>query len=147
MSDAEDLYEWEFHPSTRKWMKNKSFVTFEHHCGWLEEVVNSSDIKLFICSIEGYGNIGVVRVDKTDKEGEVMIGITISPSKRGNGFSSICLSKVMDFVAMELWDTTKYVAEILKENVASFRAFEKVGFQLLGETEESYFLTKVWSVE
>ena len=145
-SDAKDLYEWEFHPSTRKWMKSKSHVTFEHHCVWLEKVINSLDIKLFICSIEGYGNVGVVRVDKTDKNGEVMIGITISPIHRGKGFSSTCLNKVMEFVAMELWETKKYVAEILKENVVSIRAFEKVGFQLLCETKQSKFLTKVWSL-
>jgi len=142
LSDSKDIYNWEFHPSSRKWMRNKNVISFEKHQLWLKNYLKKVDSKLFICQNKDLEKIGIVRVDKNDKTNEISIGITIDPLKRGKGFASECLHKVIEYVSLNLWINRTFIAEIMNNNIASLRTFEKVGFKFFGESDNFYIYKK-----
>ena len=140
--DCKDVYDWEFHPSTRVWMRNTKVVAFEEHEKWFSSALISENMKLLICSTLTDGKIAVVRVDRGQEFDDIEIGITIAPAMRGKMLSKPCLNSSIEFVVNNIWNCKKFVAEISKENLVSKRAFESAGFRLFKQSEEYLYLSK-----
>jgi len=143
MEDASDIYEWEFDPSTRKWMQNQEKVEMSEHLSWLASVIANKDIHLLICLKNQKFKVAVIRIDRNLNNKSVEIGITVNPDFRGQGIGKYCLTEAMYFVQKHIWKTNEFIANIKKGNLASINLFSSVGFVKYSETSDTITLNKI----
>ena len=122
---------WRNNEITRKYSKNKDFITYDKMQWILEIVYFMSELKPYIAKInnEPIGFIGFIKNDK-----DIFISININPNFRGNGYGSAMLKRVLEKIDKGV--TIK--AEIIKDNIASIKLFEKCGFELINTKNDLF---------
>ena len=73
-----------------------------------------------------------------NERGEVEIGYGIDPAYRSRGYTTEAVSALVDW-ALRQPRCTSVTAETHKSNTPSIRVLQKIGMQLVSETEEAYF--------
>ena len=122
---------WRNNEITRKYSKNKEFITYDKMHWILENVYFMSELKPYIAKInnDAIGFIGFIKNDI-----DIFISININPNFRGNGYGSAMLKEVLDKIDKGV--TIK--AEIIKDNIASIKLFEKCGFELINTKNDLF---------
>ena len=128
LTDGREIYDWEFHPTTRKWMVNSNHVSLEEHLNWLQTFLSLKNSYLLICEIEQGPKVAVVRVDLENENHNIEIGITVDPNLRNKGLGKACLINAMDFIARQISRPDLFIAKVKKENLLSIKLFEGLGF-------------------
>lgn len=123
IEDLENTYDWATDPSVRQNSFNSEEIKFENHKKWFEEKIRS-EASLFLIFEVDMEKIGLVRFDKNSDH--FIIGITVAPNQRGNGYASQMLIKALG--EFSNWTRSPVFAYIKQENIASIRAFQKAGF-------------------
>ncbi len=149
-SDSENLWKWRNDPITREFSRNSDEIPWESHVKWYGKALENPSKKIFVGVSEGVG-IGRIMFDRL--EGNIAeTGIVIAPEGRGKGHGSeLIRSSSERYFSIEN-GVDEILAEILKINPASIRAFEKAGYvkregyQRYGDERDNkyyfYFLTR-----
>ena len=126
MEDGQITYEWANHPHTRQFAFNTDFISYESHFKWLQGKLGgrSCIYKLLIREAEP---IGSLRVDVNDSEG--LINYLISPKWIGKGYGRKILELGVASITREKPEIKTFRGMVKKENIASIRIFEKLGFE------------------
>ena len=140
LSDSEDSYQWEFDPSTRKWMSDTSVVSYTKHLEWLEEKLKDENFCLLIIN-DGYFKVGIIRCDVSNCYRKAEIGITLNPNARGKGYSKQCLELGMSFIRENRWQVSVFTSTIKSDNIISQKIFNDVGFEFI-EKNNGFHLFK-----
>jgi RimJ/RimL family protein N-acetyltransferase len=134
-SDAELTFSWANDPETRANSFSSGSIDFGEHLQWWNEKMESPSAKYFIGEL-GTQVLGLVRFDV--KEDFSVIGITVAPEVRGLGYAKIMLEvackRYFSLFSKPVW------AWIKEENHASIKAFERTGFNKIGEELIGNFL-------
>ncbi|OOE85078.1 UDP-2,4-diacetamido-2,4,6-trideoxy-beta-L-altropyranose hydrolase [Salinivibrio sharmensis] len=123
--DIELIYEWQSLPSTRKYFNNSKVPTYAEHSQWMNKVIESASIDLFVIT-KGDTNIGTIRVDKKNGKLEGDISILISPEFHSMGFAKLAL-----FEIKKIFKSYQLNAYVHKDNISSQFLFERAGFKRL----------------
>jgi len=126
IDDLQITYDWANHPHTREFAFNKDFISIETHSKWFRGRLNDGDCiyKIFIRDAEP---IGSIRFDINDGEG--LINYLISPDFIGKGFGKKLLESAISNLGIERSEIKTLRGLVKKENIASIRIFEKLGFE------------------
>lgn len=121
IDDAETLFNWANEPNVRKNSIYQEPIIWENHLRWFEAKLKDPNSKIFILKSKQI-SIGQVRIDLVD--GLWNIGFSIDAKFRGNG-----LGKQIIMLLLNRFDSYKFKAIVKKNNKASARIFNLLGFQ------------------
>lgn len=133
---SRDIWLWRNDPLTRAMVRNSDYVEWNTHKKWYSKMLEDRG-HLLLYGVLGENGIGVVRFDRFNKD-LAEVSININPDYRKKGLSSELLLKSC-IVAFEKLGVIKLFAEIKKDNFASQKAFEKIGFLKVEEEKNIYF--------
>jgi RimJ/RimL family protein N-acetyltransferase len=125
-SDREALFHWRNHPSVRQHSIHSDEIPWEVHCQWFEQILGHPQRLLLVGETED-DPVGVLRYDLND--GAALISVYLVPERMGQGFGALLLMAGSEWLRGHYPSIQQVVAEILPDNAASIKAFEKAGYQ------------------
>lgn len=133
LDDSSDVLIWRNDPLAITMSINEISVSDKEHAKWFPQTLDSDQCVHLLGEVTdvdgGIRKIGVCRFDR-EAETRWRISINLNPTFRGQGLSKPFLGQSIAF-----WeDNTKpqrvtLVAEVRETNVASFKIFERNGFE------------------
>jgi RimJ/RimL family protein N-acetyltransferase len=127
-----DLYHgWANDPAVRAQSFNQGAIPYDTHCAWFRRRVAATDGLMLVVEEAGSGEpVGQVRFE--DVPENATVGLSIAASQRGKGLAAEMLSQAT--AEFQRRHPVRGVrAQIRLENTASRRAFEKAGYNLVGQ--------------
>lgn len=125
--DIAIVYEWQRHPSTRRFALNREIPSWEEHSCWMADKLRSYKDYFYIVREVSTGmRVGGVRLDKIDDG--YLISIFIDPYRYGQGIATEAL-KLID----ELHGDSLITAAVLRNNVASQQLFLNAKYKRVSE--------------
>lgn len=115
------LLEWANDKTVRSNSFSKEQISISDHFNWFNAKINNVGTFIYILTDLYKSYIGQIRVDKVDDFFE--IDYSISKVYRGRGFGI----KIVKLLLREL-GSVNYIAKVKKENLASQKVFNKLGF-------------------
>lgn len=136
--DATLLFDWRNDPDTYLFYRNPNPITWAEHAAWFNKKLSQLNGVILIAE-DSEGPIGYVRSDPINNS-ESELSWAIAPERRGQG-----LEKKMLQLAIDHTDISTYhlIAEIKKQNSASLKMAESLGFTHADAQEEFYFLKRL----
>ena len=125
--DAEMLFEWRNDIRTRRYFRNPAPLSRPEHMSWFSRTLASERLELLIAMC-GDEPVGCVRFDIDGEQAEV--SIYLDPVRHGQGWGSLVLSQAMEWMHSEHPSVTLFSAEVLAENSASAKLFQRCGYIL-----------------
>lgn len=127
-SDATEIVEWRSDPEVYKYFKSPHKITIQEHFKWFNNCYLINEDRMdWMCIEKGTGKkIGVFGV--VIAEHTVELNYLLAPDAQHKGYATEAIKAII-LHAKEKWPTKKMIAEIHKNNEASFRLIEKQGFQ------------------
>jgi len=125
--DCRNIYEWRNAEETRRHIFDKEIIPFESHQQWFANSLTNKD-RIILIGEHNNKPVGVLRYDLSENKALISVYLVPGPQPPGVGSQLIC--------AGSLWLQSKHPeivqidAEILGENVASVKAFEKADYKL-----------------
>lgn len=128
MDDALEVLRWRNDPHTRAMSRDNSAVERQAHLDWFARAVESPD-RLLLIGEAAARPVGMVRFDRDGEAWEV--SINVAPDARGRGHGAGLLAAGLEAFA-GLHPAAHIHAVIKRENAASLRLFEGLGFRPSG---------------
>ena len=125
LEDSNSLFEWRNHQDIRRFSNNKKIISPAEHDNWIIAALENPKIIFLIGEDVNTNPIGVVRFDLNDDFAE--ISIYIVPGRGGSGLGTLLLSASVKWIKEHL-NINKIFANVMNENHASVRMFQKIGF-------------------
>lgn len=125
--DAKIIFDWANDTSTRANSLNSEPIKWEDHLRWLRIKLASDNAWFYILEDNG-APCSFVRFE-TKSDNNIYIGVVVSQEHRGKGIGK----KAIEFGLENFFSVNQspVLAQIKKENIASIKAFESNGFQLI----------------
>lgn len=124
-ADTATTFSWTSDRTVRKYAYSKNAISYENHQNWFHKKIADTHCLYFILE-DGTASLGSVRFDLS--EGEAVISYLIDPSNHGNGLGTIILKKGIEALLVEKPEIIAIIGDVMPKNIASKRAFEKLGF-------------------
>jgi RimJ/RimL family protein N-acetyltransferase len=131
-TDIHLLFEWANEPSVRANSLNSEPILFETHQKWFDSQLTNPDTKLLILT-DGHLSLGQIRIQKKDSLWE--IGYSIDKDQRGKKLGAKIVHLLLDKFNMY-----SFKAIVKKENTASVKVFENLGFETI-HTDQNDIIT------
>lgn len=132
--DIQLLFDWANEPSVRNNSLNSEPIPFETHRKWFDSQLTNPDSKLFILT-DGAEPLGQIRIQKKNLLWE--IGYSIDKKHRGKK-----LGEAIVRLLVERFNNYSFKAIVKKENSASLKVFQNLGFETI-PTDQADILTFV----
>lgn len=125
IEDLEITHDWANHPHTRQYAFNQRFISKEEHYEWFSGKISDQNC-IYKLLISGDEPIGSIRFDINGNEG--LISYLIAPYQKGKGLGKKLLELSVLSLEKERTDVNLIKGLVKKENIASIKIFEKLGF-------------------
>lgn len=120
IDDARILFEWRNDPVNRRVSHNQDLISFDTHLAWLESALNNKNRNIFIALDQFQKEVGMGRADFDGENYKLSWLIAAESMGKGHGLNLVTeLSKMFN----------PSLAEIRKDNFASIKIAEKIGFK------------------
>jgi UDP-2,4-diacetamido-2,4,6-trideoxy-beta-L-altropyranose hydrolase len=133
VNDAEMLFEWRNDIRTRKYFRNSAPLSRSGHMNWFSKTLASEGSELLIAMC-GDDPVGCVRFDTDGEQAEV--SIYLDPARHGRGWGGRVLSQAMEWMYSVHPSVMLFSADVLPENSASAKLFQRCGYSLTGQRFE-----------
>ncbi len=128
-SDEGILFNWVNESCVRDNSFNSLTISYEEHSRWFKKSLKNPK-RVILIAIDSIGcPIGQIRFDFSN-DNSANIDISIDSSHRGFGLSSFLINKAIIFVRSIRGEHIQFIANIVRHNIASIRAFEKANFRI-----------------
>lgn len=124
--DLKIIFDWANDSDVRKNAFNMESITWEDHVNWFNKGLNSSNFLIFILEHNDIP-IGQIRFEKEDVFWKM--DYSIRSESRGLGMGK----KIVEMGIEKI--SGKIKAWVKKENIASCKVFEKLGFEKISSTD------------
>lgn len=121
--DTQTLFDWQVAPQTRRYAHASTPPTRDEHEAWMTEHLADPDCLLCLIGCDGH-DVGSIRLDRMNDGRDRLVSIYLAPDAYGRGFAASALRLVQDLAPG--W---RLLAEVVAENEASHRLFQRVGFR------------------
>lgn len=138
--DCDLLWRWFNDPQTRAASFHPNPITWEEHCRWFTEKINSPDCVIYLVSNNQNKPFGQVRFEIN--QNTAVISLSIAKEFRGIGAGSNLITKACTQICSER-KIKSVQALIKKENMISISAFRKAGFEETAHIKHLSFPTIV----
>lgn len=125
MGDLEITYSWAIHPHTRQYAFNQEFISTEEHSKWFTGKISAQNC-IYKLLISGAEPAGSIRFDLKGDEG--LISYLVAPDQTGKGLGKKLLELSILSLEKERREIKSIKGLVKKENIASIKIFEKLGF-------------------
>jgi len=129
--DAERLYLWRNHPTTRAVSHDAQEIAWPGHLEWLTRTLNDSSRLLLVAQI-GDIPVGVIRIDRQDTT-DALVSLYLDPALHGLGLGTAMLLAGEQHACHQTAPPARFVATVLEANIASQHMFRSVGYHQHGE--------------
>lgn len=139
--DTERIVLWRSNPDVYKYFRSPHELTMEEHTKWYKTNYLLDDTQIQFVAFEKtfMKAVGVFGIRKcTDLQNDVEVSYLLDENAQGKGYSQEAVLGMIEF-AKERWNTTRVIAEIHKDNQASIKMIERLGFRLI-ELRESFWV-------
>jgi len=127
IEDAKLLFEWANDDEVRATAVIKKKIVWGEHINWLTNKLKNNQSHIYILTENTNVNIGIVRFDK--EHDLFVISYFIDNLHRKKGMGQLILQ--LGFEKMrKIAPQSKFKGSVQKDNMASNRIFEKLGFRL-----------------
>lgn len=123
--DCDFLYDWRNAEETRRYIFDSASIPLETHRAWFRKSLLNPARILLIGEIDGRP-VGVLRYDCAGEE--ALISVYLVPGGKGQGVGTELIRCGSRWVREHRPEIKRINAEIMRENVASLRAFEQAGY-------------------
>ncbi|MHB8117233.1 MAG: UDP-2,4-diacetamido-2,4,6-trideoxy-beta-L-altropyranose hydrolase [Methanothrix sp.] len=128
-SDCEQIYKWANDEDTRAASFNSDLIAWDTHRNWFLERLQDSNCLMLICGNDRGNSLGLVRFDLAGDE--AIISINLNPYMRGQGLAGFIIIRTLDEL-FKRYSIYRVSAFIKPQNLRSAKAFERVGFSIIG---------------
>ena len=141
-SDLDITFAWATNPDIRRYSFQQHHITKPEHDIWFLKKLGDTNCHY---SIVEYNDkpVGSIRFDL--KEGEAIISYLLDPMYHGRGFGQLILRKGIEWLLMvnkpDFTPIHFLCGEVMKTNIPSVKAFERLGF-VKKEQKENYKFEK-----
>jgi len=122
-NDCHDLWIWRNHPEVRKRCFENKEIKFDRHKRWFAEKIKDKNVKIYIAENENKEKLGQVRFETKDKK--AYINVNLNPLFIGKGQGKKVIKIATELFLKENKNVEEVLAEVIKENFSSQKAFEK----------------------
>lgn len=129
--DKKILFDWANESETRANSFHQEKISWEEHSGWYDRMMQAEDVLIYIV-MDFMKPVGQVRLNIEDDAGR--ISYSVDEECRGDHLGQKMLALLEKEAAGKV---TRLVAEVKPDNLASRRNFEKLGYELYGEQDDS----------
>ena len=126
--DGPLMFDWQCHPATRRFARNRLAPTRDEHDRWMDRTCSDADVMLMLV-MEGDEPVGVLRLDAIDGPMAREVSIYVAPERHGQGIGAAALK-----LAHSIYPSWTFHAEALAENRASHALFRSAGYRKLSKT-------------
>ena len=139
--DLEKTYQWAIDPVIRSFSFNNSTISHREHTAWFRSKISDSSCVFLIGSYHDKV-IGSIRFDTL--QDEMVISYLIDPSFHNQGLGVVLLKKGIEWM-YEMGDVSvqRICGYVKKENIASRKAFERLGFKEAHEKDVIKYYKKL----
>jgi len=132
--DCRDLWLWRNSPEARKGSFNSKSVLWCNHKRWLESVLTDKKVVIYIAEQKDK-KLGVIRFEIKDKF--LTVSVNLNPAFFGKGLGSQIIKFGSIKSLLEYPKVKRVMAEVISDNVASQKAFEKAGYVFVRKTKKN----------
>lgn len=123
--DCKFLWLLRNHPDSRKFQFNKEEIPYQEHLKWFNNSLGNKNRKIYIAE-NNKKRVGQIRFDREITF--AIVNVEVNPMEKGKGYGSQIISEGSKrYFEEEKVDII--MAEILEENVASVKVFERAGYR------------------
>lgn len=134
--DSALYFNWANDPDTRRQSFTSSPISLDTHANWFTRKLIDANALLLVFENDADEPVGQVRFERqpeADMPDEIIIGLSVEASFRGQGLASQLIQQGCT-ACRKQWGDVPIHAYIKPDNQASIRAFKQAGFTFLGET-------------
>ena len=126
-NDLAKTFEWASNSMIRKFSFNTGAIDFSVHEKWFEGKLKDGNCFYYLGSLnkEPFGSI---RFDSLGNEAK--ISYLVDPAYQNQGLGTILLKKCLDLFLKQNTDVLFVWGEVFNENLASIKAFKKLGYSM-----------------
>lgn len=137
--DAEFLFNLANDRECRRNSLNSAKIAWNEHMDWFRKILLSGTQKQYIL-MDGLTPVGQGRLEASGET--CRISYSIISERRGCGYGKILIKLLNNAAVKDFQECNSCFGEVLRENVASQKIFEELGFE--AEEREKYFRYKKW---
>jgi len=139
-TDVNITFKWANDPLVRKFSLTQSPITWESHLEWYRKKITDNNCAYFIVMHENIP-IGSLRLDVSNTV--ATISYLLDPIAHGKGFGTKVLKAAQELCTFFNINIEKLCGVVKKENIASIKIFEKLGYQSEENPDTYYFEKKL----
>ena len=124
--DCRDLWLWRNNSEVRKWNLSREMISHDKHREWFQSKLRDKRVNIYVLENKNGNKIGQVRFEIIKNLAH--ININLNPKYIGQGFGKRIIRQATGLFFRKKHGIVEVIAEVLKENVASIKAFEKAGY-------------------
>ena len=144
--DCLDVLSWRNHPEVRKNSFAKEKIDRQKHEKWFLKRVKDKNTSIYIAETESLGKIGHIRFDIL-KAKSARVNVNLNPLFFGMGLGNKIIMKGTNLFLKENPNIKLVTAEILDENIASKKAFQKAKYVFLCESSKNNKNSILYKIE
>lgn len=144
ISDMLLYLEWRNEVSTRENSLSSELISEDTHQKWFYEKVNSSDCLMLLFESDNTP-CGQVRLDLIDLD-SYQISYSVAKDFRGLGLGKVILKIALDECRKNHLNDCKFIAHVTRNNFASIKTLESIGFQLDLKSESALLTYKIYKL-
>jgi UDP-2,4-diacetamido-2,4,6-trideoxy-beta-L-altropyranose hydrolase len=140
-SDLLTTFNWANDRSIRAFSFNNEPITLAVHSSWYLNKIKDENCFYYLGVIDGKA-IGSIRFDMSDKT--ALISYLIDPAYHNRGLGLLLLKKAVSRLILDTDHTvTIIVGRVMFANIASIKAFERLGYEKNIEHQSYKFVKKI----
>ena len=140
LTDAKLTFKWARSEAIRQYAFTKTEISWENHQTWFREKINNEQCLYYILEKNGQG-IGSIRFD-LDADGKARISYLLDPDSHGKGLGKVILELGMNRLKGDQPNLRSVFGDVMEENMASIKTFERLGFLKTREKPGQYRFEK-----
>jgi RimJ/RimL family protein N-acetyltransferase len=141
LKDIDITFEWVNNYKIREYSINRSEVTREEHNAWFKKKIQNTKCKYYILTCDNIP-VGSIRFD-IDAKNDAQISYLIDPKYQGKKLGNYILKNGIKKLCSENKPIDKVYGYVMKENLASVKAFEKLNFNTVDSENQLLKFTKI----
>lgn len=140
-SDLITTFNWANDQTIRAFSFSKGIITLDDHTKWFLNRIANRDCFYYIGVIDGQA-IGSIRFDIT--ETTALISFLIDPAYHNQGLGLLLLKKgLFHLIRVSSSKISMVVGMVMKDNIASVKAFERLGYKKIPDNQGYKFVKKI----
>ncbi len=132
--DLDATYQWVNDEKIRAYAYNQNKITKDAHLKWFTNKLKSDECSYFILEERSH-QVGSIRFDIEKHQETAKISYLVDPKFTGQGYGTFLLEKGVAKLKTSKPNLTSVYGHVLKENFASVKIFEKLGYKIMSKNE------------